>query len=762
MADMNNPTALSLGRVSTNAPVIRSTAAMLQPDTAVTDGLLSIGKQIAGGLVKNQLRKEFYAGQDQILQASLEGTQKETLQRIIEEQPYYMQLMGNGATADGAVEMASRVGAGKIFDSNVARLASGMDAEVDPDTYRKQVMEQIASQRTGNEEVDAVFMPQMITKGQSLIGTHLSKHLEFNARNAQLNSIDESNSALETLTGVIKAESGDPTAKFLEGTPDALMTPTTKVAYANVVNTFNPDTRPLNVDEKGWLTSKLALAIPSMESGNTAVYQALRESGMYGRLTAEDRVKADDARLKGKRVNDSNSALQFLGEEASLTTMVFKAKTYEDVQKVNQKAQEIARKYDLAGITRPDKFKDDAAIKEYSFSALREKNQFDEKMDNRRYTELVARRKEAADLAKIQMEKSLIAGQAQAFNSGIRTNALGNHPHAPVRMYDAETGQMVLREPTPTERMAAYNLDKSNLLQLSPEQRTAALAERGIRSMEELAYKFDVVDTAVQGNVTQTLRAVVGHPTMGAAAKDAIEGLRRLKAVGDPTYAMQYLKDTTVAQNYALFDANFSATNNAELAWSRSFGRIPSTPATLDLDKFNTALKSSDVKDVIEKAGRFGPQAEAFIKAEATHALRTAVATDYEDAFTLGVQSYMANSEVVGDQQMLGVPPAQRIAARTGIRNPETLNAAIRKVIVDTKLPDRLPKGITGYQIDYNPVAKQHIVVPHNEDDKPLFNSAFPLNYQAVKDTLYKPPVTQTGTTLLEREALGRGVTIRR
>ena len=88
---------------------------------------------------------------------------------------------------------------------------------------------------------------------------------------------------------------------------------------------------------------------------------------------------------------------------------------------------------------------------------------------------------------------------------------------------------------------------------------------------------------------------------------------------------------------------------------------------------------------------------------------------------------------------MLGVPRENQIASRTGIRNPETLNNAIKMTVANHKLPASLPKGITGYQIDYNPVAKQHYVIPHNEDDVPLFNSAFPLNYDAIKETLYKP-----------------------
>jgi hypothetical protein len=748
MANLDNPTALNLGRVGISAVDMRSTAPMLAKQPTAVDGLMDIGKVIAGGLVKEQKRKEFYSGQDRILQASLEGTQKEELQNILEEQPYYMTMLGNGATAEGAVEMASRVGAGKIFDSNMARLATGQDAEVDPDTYRQGIMSQIGAQRTGNEQVDAVFMPQMITKGQALIGTHLQKHLEHNNKQTAHHIVKESLDVISGMTSAMQAEYKDPTVTFDERTPTADLLPVTRENYKALVNSFNPATRPLNVSEEGWTALKLPLAIASMEAGNTAISKAMHEGGMYERLSPADMVKVDDAKAKGKRVNDSNNALQFLGEEAQLTTLVFKAKTVADVQAVNQKAQAIAAKYDAAGITRPDKFKDDAAIKEYSFSALREKNQFDEKMENRAYTEHEARRKEAAALQKIQMEKSLLAGQAQAFNAGIRANSLGGNPHAPVITLDGETGQRILKMPTEAERLSAYSLDKSALLAMPPEARTASLAARGIRSMEELAYKFDVVDPSVQGQLTQTLRAVMGHPTMGAEAQQAIQGLRRLKEIGDVGYVAQYLKDDTVAKNYALYDANFSATASPALAWSRSFGRVPNSPAAIETTLFNKAYKS--VSKVIEEAGRHGPQVAAYIKAEAAHNLNTAVATDYEDAFRLGVESYQANSEVVGKQQMLGVPRERQIASRTGIRNPETLNNAIKMTITNQKLPNKLPVGITGYQIDYNPVAKQHYVIPHSSDDVPLFNSAFPLDYNAIKETLYKPDSAKptTGNTL--------------
>lgn len=740
MATLDNPTALNLGRVGVSAVDMRSTAQMLTPPPTALDGLMQIGKTIAGGLVKEQKRKEFYSGQDRILQASLEGTQKEELQNILAEQPYYMTMLGNGATAEGAIEMASRVGAGKIFDDSNARLATGQDAEIDPDTYRQGIMSQISAQRTGQPTVDAVYMPQMITKGQALISTHLQKHLEHNNKQTAHHIIQESLGAITNMTSTMQAEYKDTTVTLDERTPTDSLLPATKEQYKALVNSFNPATRPLNVSEEGWTALKLPLAIASLEAGNTAISKAMHDGGMYERLSPTDMVKVDDAKAKGKRVNDSNNALQFLGEEAKLTTQVFKAKTVADVQAVNQAAQAIARKYALAGITRPDKFKDDAAIKEYSFSALREKNQFDEKMDTRRYAELEARRKEAAALQKIQMEKSVLAAQGQAFNAGIRANSLGGNPHAPVITLDGETGQQVLKMPTAAERLSAYNLDKSNLVALSPEARTASLAARGIRSMEELAYKFDVVDPSVQGSITQTLRAVIGHPTIGDSAKQAIQGLRRLQAVGDTGYVQQYLTNDTVAKNFVLHEAVFAATQDDALAWSRSFGRVPSTPAVIDAAQFNKAFKG--ISDVIEEAGRHGPQAAAFIKAEAKHNLDSAIATDYEDAFKLGVESYNSHSEIVGSQQMLGVPYENQIASRTGISNAVTLNNAIKKTLLNHKLPDSLPKGITGYQIDYSPVDKQHWVIPHNADDMPLFNAKFPLNYNAIKETLYENEYT--------------------
>ena len=127
---------LNLGRVGVGSAVARSNQQFVENTDTVANALLKIGTTVAGLSIAETKRKQFYEGQSRILKASLDGSQKQELQKIVNEQPYFLSLLGPGAVAEGAVEMAGKVGAGRMFDEQASRLASGQDAEVDPETYK--------------------------------------------------------------------------------------------------------------------------------------------------------------------------------------------------------------------------------------------------------------------------------------------------------------------------------------------------------------------------------------------------------------------------------------------------------------------------------------------------------------------------------------------------------------------------------------------------------------------------------------------------
>lgn len=730
MAAFDDPQKLNLGRVSTDAPVLRHTAAMREnPNQGLIDGLVGISRKLGNRAIKEQARKEFYEGQQRILTASLEGKQKEELQRVLDEQPWYMKVMGPGAVAEGAVEMASRVGAGRIFDTHAARLASGQDVEIDPDTYRTQVMDSINEQLTGDATVDSVFMPQLIDKGQRLIGTHLQKHLEHNAKSAQIASVTETDDALKAVNDFTQREQGFGTT-FIEGTPREMMTEGQGMAYDRLVGTLDPTKRPKAIDADGWKKSKVALMTAALESGNTVLYQAAQESGLYGTLDAEERVKLDAARAKGKKVNDGNNTLQFLGQEADLQVRIFRAKTDTDIVGVYEQANSIAKQYDLAGLTRPEKFKDDAAIKDYVFKALGEKNSFEEREENKRQRLREAHLAHNLRLAEVAAEKAAAAGQARALSTAILTQAVGNNPHAPV-WTTAGDGTRVLYQPTKQDRVNSYTEHKGMLLKLNPDDQKAALGKLGLKSIAELAYRYDIKDESVSGNVTQVLKANVGVPKMDANASKALGQIDSLIDAGGVAFAQAHAEDATVGSNIALYAKAMRQTGDKAIAWQRSFGRPDTGPVNVDASALNKAL---DKLDVVKDAGRYQSQARGVILAEAKAALAEGRAKDITDALTIGQSEWETGGDRIGGKVIPHVPRDMTLAARTGIRQPETLEA-----VVDYEAKRNLPAGVTKYEIDFDSSRNQHFVIPIDKDGNYRFNAAKPLSYRSIGNVVNSP-----------------------
>lgn len=730
MADLNNPTSLNLGRVGLGVPVIHDSSRPARQENTAIDGLLAIGNTIAGGLVKEQKRKEFYEGQNRVMQASLDGTQQEELKNILDEQPWYMQLMGNGAVAEGAVEMASRVGAGRVFDGHLARLAGGQDAEVAPDVYKQQVQEQLRAQLTGDERVDSVFMPQMISKAQGLIATHLQKNFEFMAKSTMQGSTEETYNALSTLDVVMEGEQGAGAA-FNSDTP---MTTTVLKAYDHVVVSLDPTKRPMNVSADGWAKSKVILAVAALEKGNTVVMQAMHDSGLLETLSAEDRVRIDDAAAKGKKESDGNKQLQFLPQEAELATMVYKAKTDKDIAAIYEKARSIAAQYHAAKITPPDKFKDSAAIKEYVFRGIGEKNQYEEREENKRQRLLEQASEHAMRLAETAQEKAAAAGQAHALNSAMLTNAIGGWPHNPIRVAQAD-GSSVLYQPTAQERVAAYTEYKGLLLGMSPADRELALHKRGVKSLEDLAFRFDVVDDAVAGRLTQVLKARAGQPKPDAASLEAMSQVKALLDVGGVEYAKAHV-DAGVRDRVALMSKAIMQTNDPGIAWARSFGRPDSGPTKIDTGELSKKLGMGAVKKAIDGYGGLSAQARGIVYEAALSAMESGQAKNTAEGLELGVLELQGRTEVVGEHKFLNVPHERTVAGRTGIRQPEVLAAAV-------DFYAKRSSGQPAYTLQYLDSTREHLVIPINADGKELWSLGKPLDYNALRDSVTNPNSAQ-------------------
>lgn len=718
MATFENPNELKLGRVSTAAPVLRSTAPMpADPNKELIDSLVGIGKTISGAMIQEQKRKEFYEGQERILQASLEGRQQEELKKVLDEQPWYMQVMGPGAVAEGAIQMASKVGAGRMFDEHAARLATGQDDSVHPDEYRKQIMETIRSHRTGDANVDAVFMPQLIAKGQELIGSQVKRNLEHNVKSAQIASVQESNDAI---TGFRSVLGGQP---FVAGVAPENMPEEQQIAYKRLKDSFDPSTKPTLLSDEGWATTKLAIAVAAISDGDTAVYQAIQETGMYNSLTGEQRAQLDAAKDKGHKENSRHMQMWMLNQEAALYEKVLTAKTDADVQDVLKTAQDIYSQYKAAGIEPPANLKDDAAIKQYVFSAIGNKVQ---------YAESEARR--MARASELSNKAAADAAEGKQLYTAIINNALADNPGADVFLQNLD-GTSGYVQVTEQDRKAAFANVKNMLMGASEDERVAWFKKHGVDNFESLAYKLQVVDDARKTELTQLLRMTVGESSYKRTKDDKQgERIQRVMSIIDrlgnlPRAGIaEYVADEELRKDLNTYLDHVAATNDYMGAWDATFGRDRTVRVDFNQNAIEDLLDKGDVKSMIKESGMDSGVVRAYIKDAAIDNLRSRRAATEEDAVKQAFKKVQESSEVIGPVRVLGVPPEDRIAKRLGYTDQNLVST-----LTDAYVRANLPEGSSGYHLDYDPRTRKHFVIPISKDGVYLVNSANPLNYSEVK-----------------------------
>jgi hypothetical protein len=721
---------LNLGRVGGGGARVTSTDRFQAADTTLTDALLNIGNTFAKQSIESTKKKQFYEGQTRVLNASLEGRQKEELQTIVNEQPYFFDLLGQGAVAEGAIDMASRVGAGKMFDEYNAKLASGEDIEMSPDDYKEQVFNTIESHKTGDPTVDAVFLPQMIASGQKLVAAQLSKHLEHNAKQASQAVVNETTDALNSLEAVTQAEQGV-TATFDGRVPREAMTTSQQFSYDRAKESLDPKLRPKSVDQEAWADIKVLTLVPLIERGNTAAYEVAKQSGLMEVLNPEQRNKLDAAKTKGKTLNDANNSLFLIDREAALEDMILDTDETADIGKVFAEAKSIQKAYDVAGVTRPDDFKDDAAIKAKIKRAQAQKNAEDDKKENRAFAEAQRIRDRNDRRAEAMAEKIAGMQQQEAMLTQIMGNAKAANVNAPVAVRNID-GSISNVPVTPQMKQDAFDKFKSNYINAQAQGAgDQMLAATGFKSVTQAAYALGVVDTEVAGRAKYWIDGTAGQPEL---KKDAVGALNAVEAVynetKDKAYVGRYLPDEK--QRALFFNyldrkkfAGNSPTAQAE-SWKTTFGRDRSKPVAVDTKTVNKEVAKA-LKDELKQAGVYSTELQGMANAYATDLVATGFATPAEVGER--TKEYInARTEVINGQVIPSVPYTSSIAGKTGFK-PKTAEVALKYVAKEKY-------GLDKFHLRYEERSDKHYVYKLNEDGEPIAGTEQAVDYNELVNAL--------------------------
>lgn len=728
---------LNLGRVSGGGARVTSTDRFQAADTSLVDSILKLGNQVAKQSIETTKKEQFYEGQTRILNASLEGTQKEELQAIVKEQPYFFDLLGQGAVAEGAIDMASRVGAGKMFDEYNSRLAAGEDIDMSPEDYKAQVFDTIESHKTGDPTVDAVFLPQMIASGQKLVAAQLNKHLEHNAKQATQAVVNETTDALNALEAVTQAEQGVQ-SKFDSRIPREAMTKSQQFSYDRALESLDPTKRPKSVDTDAWADIKVLTLVPLIERGNTAAFDVAKKAGLFEVLSPEQRNKLDEARSKGKTLNDANNSLFLIDREAALEDMILDTDEKSDIGKIFAEAKAIQHEYDVAGITRPDEFKDDAAIKAKIKRAQAQKNAEDDKKENRAFAEAQRIKDRNDRRAEAMAEKIAGMQQQEALVTQIVGNAKAANVNAPVAVRNID-GSVSYVPVTPQMKQDAFDKFKSNYLNAQAQGAgDQMLASTGFKSVTQAAYALGVVDTEIAGRAKYWIDGTGGQPELKKDAQAALNNLEQVyNETKDKAYVGRYLPDEK--QKALFFNylerkkfAGNSPTAQAE-SWKTTFGRDRSKPVAVDTKTVNKQVASA-LKDELKAAGVYSAEIQGKANAYALDLVATGFATPAEVGER--TKEYInSTTEMINGQVIPSVPFTSSIAGKTGFQ-PKTAEVALKYVAKEKY-------GLDKFHLRYEERSDKHYVYKLNEDGEPIAGTEQAVDYNDLINALNSGAATR-------------------
>lgn len=649
----------------------------------LVDALVTLGTELGGAAMKRDQDNAFYEGQNRILQASLEGTQKEELQRVKAEQPWYSQLLGPDAMTKGAIEQAGRTGAGKMFDAQVARLAQGLDADVNPEVYRSQVMEIVKGQMTGDPTVDAIFAPKMVQAAQGIVSTQMQKHLEYNAMVALNGVTQETYDTVALINSAMQDESGN-TLHFDDRFDPMALGPAAQMAYTKGIAMFDPAEKPAALSATAWRDAKFDTSVPLIELGNTVIAQFMKDSGFTRTFTPEQHKAFDKAYKAGKAINDAQFGMDLIPARIALEAKLHSATTAAEATAMIPEIQAYAKMYTDRGLTPPADVKDRDAMAKLALESFGSAESYQRRQQNRAEQIALQNMKHLQDMQKIRAERNLSLDQSVSYGLGIMENAKNGNRFMPIPVRDQD-GRVQYVTPTAKDVEDAYYGAKSTIQGYLAQGKSGQdlaktyLQQRGFSSMEDMAVKMNIVDRTVTGSLS-ALPSEAGKPALqGNHSRDSLLSLVKMSQNGNVEFAKKHFTDERSRGLFTEFNREYTASKgNFEAAWNASYGRpVPAKVATPD---------SAAIKKQVESLGKDllrGPQA-----AEVKKSLIDAAARAQTEGWTVdgsaksaaqwAIEEVSGGLEQIGKATFANVPDGQKLYQRLGWdRSPELVDSVV-------------------------------------------------------------------------------------
>lgn len=222
--------------------------------------------------IKEEQQKAFFSG----MQAVRQG---QTVQQIIDNQPWYAKAFGNSAMVDGARAYSQQTQAQEAARS----LMDNMDEwkKLDGDSFNAKVQEVINGAMTGDEVTDAGIL-QSLTR--TLPGVYSAqtrarvKYMNEEMASQQLGTITSAGKLFQQQAKELITNQAD---------PNELQDATNKFVSTMI--------RPMGQSDESYQSGLYNSILTLAQDGNFHAVNAMRTAGAFDQLRPEDRIKAERA-----------------------------------------------------------------------------------------------------------------------------------------------------------------------------------------------------------------------------------------------------------------------------------------------------------------------------------------------------------------------------------------------------------------------------------------------------------------------------------
>jgi hypothetical protein len=226
--------------------------------------LLKIGQNLVAPALKRIEEEQFVKGMTQ-------AASGQALTEIINEQPWYTRIFGDGPVVDGA--RAYKTDAAASAWASAQEQAMPMLKQRSPDEVPAFLMQSMEAHMTGDPDTDSLIRAQLLKQVPGLVKRHTKEHYKYQQEQASIAYSQAAGGKMARVQEVMAAG------------PDAYSEDDRTAAGLELLSLLTP---PEGRDLNSWKKDTLAAVSLAAKNGQFHAINVLKDAGLYAHLSSEE------------------------------------------------------------------------------------------------------------------------------------------------------------------------------------------------------------------------------------------------------------------------------------------------------------------------------------------------------------------------------------------------------------------------------------------------------------------------------------------